>query len=763
MEKLKSEITSVVVSDATFKKNSPTIHPTFINYFFGNNGTGKSTIAKTIKSGDGVMFKNGDNLNDYEILLYDQNYIDENVKEHDGLPGVFTVNKKNAEIEKEIASLLESEEQSWEKINEATSSIEALENRQNTLEEHIKSKCWKKTKSIRMQFVKTQNGYRSSKKKFFDEVRRHDAKEHDIKQLDNLYSIAYSRSARQYPLFNEIRAINVLDNVSGSKILSKKIVNSADTNLAIFLKQIGATEWARQGYDKFHERTNGRCPYCSQLLNPDFESEFIRSFDDQYESNRHELNEFLKKYRDSANKLFLSLVQKPDPLYPDINMEEYNDKLRLIKSLITSNIDKIQSKIDEPTRVVVLEKIGPLLDELSHLITKFNKSIIENNEIVTSLNQKREECQQKTFEYLANILKIDIEEFDSANKDINEEIQSKNKVRQAASDNINGFKKKIRQLNKQTVETETAMNNINLMLKSSGLQGFHLIPKQEMPGTLIRNYEIVRNDSGHVAKNLSEGERNFIAFLYFLQQVYGNNSTSEEVKKKIIIIDDPVTSMDSGTMFIIGAEIRKLIEICRNNVDNRDNLASGNLIKQIFIFTHNAFFQRDVTSLRTKEYQYVSFYLITKHDNCSEIKLCEKINPNCPTQKLNFNPVTNSYTALWQEYKETKSCLSLMNVIRRILEYYFLQICGYTGDDIRRRVLIDHRDEFADKDDSTGQYQLVSSMLAHMSAARFGISDDLLFVDDNLDGNIDQYRKIFKLIFKCMGQEQHFNMMVNEA
>lgn len=30
MEKLKSEITSVVISDATFKKNSPIIHPTFI-------------------------------------------------------------------------------------------------------------------------------------------------------------------------------------------------------------------------------------------------------------------------------------------------------------------------------------------------------------------------------------------------------------------------------------------------------------------------------------------------------------------------------------------------------------------------------------------------------------------------------------------------------------------------------------------------------------------------------------------------------------
>ena len=156
-----------------------------------------------------------------------------------------------------------------------------------------------------------------------------------------------------------------------------------------------------------------------------------------------------------------------------------------------------------------------------------------------------------------------------------------------------------------------------------------------------------------------------------------------------------------------------------------------------------------------------TFY--SRPNNCSEIKLCEKIDPNCPTQKVNVNPIKNAYTALWQEYKETKSCLSLMNVIQRILEYYFLQICGYTGDDIRKRVLIDHRDEFSGKDDGTERYQLVSSMLAHVSATTSGIHDDLLFVDSDSDENIDQYRKIFKLIFSCMGQEQHFNMMLEEA
>jgi wobble nucleotide-excising tRNase len=304
------------------------------------------------------------------------------------------------------------------------------------------------------------------------------------------------------------------------------------------------------------------------------------------------------------------------------------------------------------------------------------------------------------------------------------------------------------------------------MLRYSGFQGFKLVPKQAKSNVEddkdvpTRNYKIIRTGTGQVAKNLSEGERNFIAFMYFLQQVYGKSSASEESKDKIVIIDDPVTSMDSGTVFIISAEIRKMIEICRNNVDNRANLASGNFIKQIFIFTHNAFFHRDITYSRVQEYRYVSFYLITKHDNQSEIKLCIRSNPSCPSQRINVNPVKNSYTALWKEYQETNSSITLMNVIRRILEYYFIQICSYSGDDIRKKVLVDHKSEFIDKkNDSTNQYQLASSMLAYLSAESIGINDDFLFVDDGLD--VEQYRRIFKSIFKCMGQEQHFNMMMS--
>lgn len=52
-DKLPSEIIRITLDDATYKGTGAAIAPTYINYFFGNNGTGKTTIAKAIKTGSG--------------------------------------------------------------------------------------------------------------------------------------------------------------------------------------------------------------------------------------------------------------------------------------------------------------------------------------------------------------------------------------------------------------------------------------------------------------------------------------------------------------------------------------------------------------------------------------------------------------------------------------------------------------------------------------------------------------------------------------
>lgn len=48
-EKIKSEIIRIDLTDASYKDSHAYIEPTYVNFFFGNNGAGKSTIAKAIK------------------------------------------------------------------------------------------------------------------------------------------------------------------------------------------------------------------------------------------------------------------------------------------------------------------------------------------------------------------------------------------------------------------------------------------------------------------------------------------------------------------------------------------------------------------------------------------------------------------------------------------------------------------------------------------------------------------------------------------
>ena len=48
--KIPSEILEIRLNNTTFKETNTVIEPTFINFFFGRNGTGKSTIAQTIQN-----------------------------------------------------------------------------------------------------------------------------------------------------------------------------------------------------------------------------------------------------------------------------------------------------------------------------------------------------------------------------------------------------------------------------------------------------------------------------------------------------------------------------------------------------------------------------------------------------------------------------------------------------------------------------------------------------------------------------------------
>lgn len=757
-EKISSEIIRLAPNEATYKDCGVCITPTLINFFFGNNGSGKSTIGKTIKVDSGVTWRSGKSVSDYTIHVYNQDYITANLSSYHNLPGVFTVNEVNAEIQRKVEEKYAEKKAAADAFKAATNEKKKKQDALDQAFATFQTECWDNTTDIRTAFRSTQTG-KMQKKSFAEEVllRNESAQEHDVDALKRLYDVAYSADAKRYAEFTTILDSTVLDTLAGRAILGEIIVSSADTPFAQFVKAINATTWVQQGHSQFHGAVKGKCPYCQQDLPTTFEDDIRACFDAQYQESVNALGEFCESYKNAANALFIPLQRTPAELYPGIDLTPYTDKLAAIKGVISANLQLIAEKKNDPSKVVAIEDVAPMLDELAAIIEGFNKLIRENNAVLDEKPRKQAECKTAVWEHIAFMLGDEVSRYKASKAALEREMSTLTATIAAQRSAEADIAREITELNKGYINTSATIDSVNMLLRDSGFQGFSIREKPDTPNV----YEVVRPD-GTIAENLSEGERNFIAFLYFYHQIKGNESADGGQKEKIVVIDDPVSSMDSSALFIVSALVREMIEVCANNAIGGDPVASDRYIKQIFILTHNAYFHREITYNRVRDYQFVNFYLITKVDNKSGIRICVKKNPDVLTEEINYNPVQNSYAALWEEYRDVTTPIPLMNVIRRILEYYFLQLCGYDGATLRQRILKDNKDKFIKREESGKedytQYQMASAMLSYINANSVGINDGINFVDDCVD--IEQTKEIFRMVFVLMNQEQHYEMMM---
>lgn len=764
--KVPAPIKQIELNEASFEKtpaaDSTVTGLTYVNFFFGNNGTGKSTIAKAIKNNLGITYNPGSDNGDYFIHLYDEDYIQKNFESYHGMQGLFTMDYVNIETQQKVEEMQSTIASLKEKLEHPTALLEKKKNQLDKLDKSFKKEIWDKTKEYRESvFPETQTGYRSSQEKLANRILESEPKDIDESTLKMLYDSAFSDDAKTYPLFDIPEDPYKLDNLPGLELMEKAIVNTSTSTFAEFFSQIGATEWVKAGHKHFSERADGLCPYCQQKLPDDFEEKFKESFDDLYEQQIATIEELFHSYGFEEVEIMarLQAACSYHELYPGIDTKEYDVKYEALNAIIEKNKYATMHKVDHPNQSYKVEPVGERIEELCNYLKAFNRAIATNNEVVAEQGKKREECIEDVFSFLAFYVKENITHYQNGRKMLVNELENCQDEIDNCSDAIAKLQEKIRDAGGSKVDTSEAMKSINAILRDSGMQGFHLEPHE----TQANVYKVVR-ENGQVAKHLSEGEKNFIAFLYFYYQVQGLRAPDDDKRNKIVIIDDPVSSMDSNSLFIVSTLVRNMVEVCRNNADTADRVADGNYIKQLFVLTHNAFFHREITYNYVKRYAYASFFLIKKRDNKSTVELCTKLNPDAPTQEINYNPVKSSYAALWEEYKQLcdsslSSAVPLLNVTRKILDYYFLQLCGYDGSALRREIL-NHKDDFKDASGNSDdeQYTIAKSMLAYISASKISFSDGLHYVEESADS--DMCRRAFETIFIVTNQRQHYTMMI---
>lgn len=757
--KVPSAIENITLNRATFT-DVPVADLTFVNFFYGNNGAGKSSIAHAIEEDDGVVWADGKSADDYDVLVYNQDFINENFVNYGDLKGVFIFGEEDIEAKKRIAELTEEKKKksdakvtAGEEYKQKTAGVDAAL-------AQFQEACFSKTADIRKHFEKCMDG-KKQKRNFAEAVLGEKTpKEHDLSELERLYGVAFDDTARAYAEFKKAGA-TTYGSLPGKELLDKVIVSSSDTPFARFLKALGSTasDWVRDGHTHFSGSAGGKCPYCQQKLPANFENEIAATFDAQYQQDIRDLGQFQTTYsRETADIVRVLQTNTADAM-PSLDLKAYQERLSLLESKFEVNRQRIAEKVKEPSKTVSLEDTDTLLLEIGAMIDDINKLIKANNDVVAAKKSSKGKCKTEIMQHLAFLLADEVTSYKDEVARLKTEIDDVTEHGKKLKKEIGELTTQISELNKHNANTEAAIDSINKILRDSGFQGFSIRAKDGVENV----YEIVR-ENGTAAENLSEGERNFIAFLYFYHRVRGSMN-SEELKEKIVVIDDPVSSMDSTALFIVSAIVREMINVCRNNTEYLNPQVPGDYIKQLFILTHNVYFHREVTYQQVGYYNCTSFYMIRKNDNVSTVKLCKRQNKEIPSEEENYNPVQNSYAALWDELRDLHSTIPALNVMRRILEYYFLQLCGYEGSDLRSIVLEkkENREKFikqveGEKPDMT-DYQLASSLLAYINNPN-GISDGLNYVEDCEDA--EAYKRVFQMIFDALGQSQHYKMMTGQ-
>lgn len=733
---------------------------TFVNFFYGNNGAGKSSIAHAIDENDGIVWADGKSAADYDVLVYNQDYINDNFVNYGDLKGVFIFGEEDVEAKKRIDELADEKKKKEDAKNAAGEDYKQKTAGVNAALTQFQDNCFSMTAEIRKRFEKCMDG-KKQKKGFADAVLGEKSpKEFDLSELERLYDVAFDDTARAYSEFKKAGA-TTYGSLAGKELLDKIIVSSSDTPFANFLKALGskASDWVRDGHTHFSGVAGGKCPYCQQKLPEDFENDIAATFDAQYQQDICDLGQFQTTYERETANILHTLRENTTDVMTSIDLQAYQEKLTLLESKFEVNRQRIAEKVKEPSKTVSLEDTDTLLLDLGALIDDINKLIKANNDVVAAKKSSKTKCKTEIMQHLAFMLASEVKSYTDEVARLNKEIEEITKRGFALKKEIGKITTEISDLNKHNANTEAAIDSINKILRDSGFQGFSIRAKAGVENV----YEIVR-ENGDVAENLSEGERNFIAFLYFYHRVRGSMN-SEELKEKIVVIDDPVSSMDSTALFIVSAIVREMVNVCRNNTEYLNPKVTGDYIKQLFILTHNVYFHREVTYQQVGYYNCTSFYMIRKNDNVSTVKICKRQNKNIPSEEENYNPVQNSYAALWDELRDLRSTIPALNVMRRILEYYFLQLCGYEGSDLRSIVLEDeeNRKKFikqveGGKPDMT-DYHLASSLLAYINNPN-GISDGLNYVEDFED--VEAYKRVFEMIFDALGQSQHYKMMTGQ-
>ncbi|WRC38491.1 AAA family ATPase [Helicobacter pylori] len=716
-----------------------------INFIYGANGSGKTTTSSFLKNlaenGNEYKFANSKiewhNNESLKIEVYNKQFKEEQLR-NSHVKGIFTLGKKTNENLEKIEIKKESINKENEKKIKNESSLQVLTQEKENEEKDFTDSCWERLyKKFEEDFKETLEGFKRKEKfkeKILNEFKdnKHNQSEQSeivgLEELKEKIGIVFNKNQTELALLE--CNLTDFDSIENHSIWEQKIVGSGGVAIADLIKKLSNEDWVAQGRE--YVKDNGICPFCQkETITEEFKKQLESYFDTSYQKSTETIKKMKEDYTNKTTEALerLDEIVKTEQNNSQTKLDTENLK-RIIETLgskINGNQQKMLDKGKEMSRSFKLDSTKNEIDAIKDLIKKANEQIANYNEMIKDIEKQKKICKEQTWKFLVNEFKSNIQEYNKKYCGLEKGINNLEKAISENQEKVKKLENEIKELEKNMVSIKPIVNEINTLLKGYGFTNFSLACTEDE-----KFYRIQREDGQLVGETLSEGEVTFITFLYYYHLAKGSLKENDISKNKVLVIDDPISSLDSNILFIVSVLVKDLM---KETMEEKTN------IKQIIILTHNTYFYKEITleyDLKRYKGKY-SFWIIKKDNNVSKIKDYKE------------NPIKNSYELLWQEVKQAKennaSWVSLQNVMRRIIEYYFRILGGF-----------EHNDSLSECFENIEEKLVFNSFISWFNDGSHGISDDL-FVQSR-DTSIETYLKVFEKIFKETGHEAHYKMMM---
>jgi wobble nucleotide-excising tRNase len=708
-----------------------------VNFIYGVNGSGKTTISKFIHEPDKDLFKDCNlkwkNDTPVKTLVYNKDFRDRNFGKGT-IDGVFTLGQATKEEAEEIENKQNDLKELKAKGVQKKETIEAQTKKKEELEEEFREEVWQGLyKKHELNFKEAFKGYLQKRTFLTRLLQEYESNSADIKTHEELIEKSKTIFGKIPVNLSSIQVIDfsILTEIELKEIWNKKIIGKSDVDIAKLIQKLNINDWVNEGR-KYIQEGIDTCPFCQQpTIDNDFKKQLEDYFDESFMADAKLVSENSQEYlRVSENILNeLQIIEQNEKVNQNskLDIDKYSSRLRTIESQFSTNKEIISNKIKEPSRDFTLKNTSEQLQEIVTIVENANKEIKKHNEIVENFTTEKAKLISQVWRYLIEDFKVSIQNFAKNYNGLQKGLEILAKDREKLLQDYLKLDKEVKELTKNITSIQPSIDEINKTLKSFGFKNFEIVPSK----IGVNQYQIQREDGELAESTLSEGEVTFITFLYFLQLAKGSTDETTITDDRVLIIDDPISSLDSNVLFVVSTLVKEIIKTVKAESSN---------IYQVILFTHNVYFHKEVSFIdgRTRECSKTNYWILRRLDQISNIQ-------NYETK----NPIQNSYELLWRELKDRddRSCITIQNTMRRIVENYF-KILGKYGDD-----------DLINKFENPQEKEICRSLISWINEGSHTIPDDL-FVEQQ-DDVIEIYFEVFKSIFKETGHLEHYNMMMN--